>query len=273
MATSKKDKIIRLGAAQERIYDATTEHEQNIIGLRIAKARRTSGLSLVAFSKLLEEYGVSISGGAISKWELGDRVPSAYQLIAISNALGIEDDLSYFMGAYHPSLNEVGMSKVKEYRADLVASGKYKPDPIIKNVVKYVSMPVSTLTVSAGTGAFLDEGNFEMIDFPESSIPNGAEFGIRVSGDSMEPVYHDGQIVWVQQCDCVNAGEVGVFICDGEGYLKAYGEQEPDEDKREDLTDSYGVVHAQPVLISYNQAYEPKIIPPSSEFQVVGRVL
>lgn len=273
MATVNKGKVIQLNAHQERIYDASTEHEQNIVGLRIAQARRTNGLSLAAFSSLLKEYGVSVSGGAISKWELGSRVPNAYQLIAICNALGLEDELPYFMGAYHPALNEVGLQKVKEYRADLIASGKYRPDPIVRNVVKYISMPVSTLTVSAGTGAFLDEGNFEMIDFPESSVPDGAEFGVRVSGDSMEPVYHDGQIVWVQQCERVGIGEVGVFICDGEGYLKAYGEQEPDENLRDELTDSYGVLHAQPVMISYNQSYEPRVISPNSEFQVVGRIL
>ena len=31
-----------------------------------------------------------------------------------------------------------------------------------------------------------------MISFPEDKVPDGADFGIRVSGDSMEPVYHDG---------------------------------------------------------------------------------
>ena len=46
--------------------------------------------------------------------------------------------------------------------------------------IRYLDMPVSDLPVSAGTGAFLDEGNFEMVSFPESSIPDGAEFGVRL---------------------------------------------------------------------------------------------
>ena len=45
--------------------------------------------------------------------------------------------------------------------------------------------------------------------------------------------YHDGQIVWVKQCDRVNIGEVGIFIYDGEGYIKVYDEQEPDEEQQE----------------------------------------
>ena len=76
---------------------------------------------------------------------------------------------------------------------------------------------------------FWMRGNFEMVSFPESSIPDGAEFGVRVSGDSMEPVYHDGQIVWVQRCETLRTGEVGVMIYDGQGYIKAYAEQEPDD--------------------------------------------
>ena len=132
-------------------------------------------------------------------------------------------------------------------------------------------MPVSDLPVSAGTGAFLDEGNFEMVSFPESSIPDGAEFGVRVSGDSMEPVYHDGQIVWVQQCETLRTGEVGVMIYDGQGYIKAYAEQEPEDPETYLCSDS--VRRMQPVLVSYNKVYAPKPASPELEFRIVGRVL
>ena len=137
--------------------------------------------------------------------------------------------------------------------------------------IRYLDMPVSDLPVSAGTGAFLDEGNFEMVSFPESSIPDGAEFGVRVSGDSMEPVYHDGQIVWVQQCETLRPGEVGVMIYDGQGYIKAYAEQEPENP--EAYLSSDGVRRMQPVMVSYNKAYAPKPASPELEFRIVGRVL
>ena len=141
------------------------------------------------------------------------------------------------------------------------------------NIIKYIEMPVSNLAVSAGTGAFLDEGNFEMVSFPEKSVPKGADFGLRVSGDSMEPVYHDGQIVWVEECETLSVGEVGIFVYDGDGYLKVYGEQEPEERHKDAFTDSYGGLHMQPVMLSYNQAYDPKVVMPDSMFQIVGRVL
>ena len=42
---------------------------------------------------------------------------------------------------------------------------------------------------------------------------------------------------------------------------------------RDAFTDSYGCLHMQPVMLSYNQAYAPKAIMPDSRFQIVGRVL
>ena len=268
-----KAKVIPISAAQAQGYNAAKEKEHNIIGARIAEARKKSGMTLTDLSACLEGLGVKASRGAASKWETGETVPNAYQLVAVFNALGMGDRLSYFMENYVPPLNDAGLRKVEEYKADLIASGKYRPAPRIASVIRYIDMPVSNLAVSAGPGAFLDEGNFEMISFPEDKVPDGADFGIRVSGDSMEPVYHDGQIVWVQECEQIGIGQVGVFVYDNEGFLKIYSEQEPDEEIAEEFTDSYGVVHPQPVLESYNPKYAPKVLQPSAVFQIVGRVL
>ena len=78
-------------------------------------------------------------------------------------------------------------------------------------------------------------------------------FGVRVCGDSMEPVYHDGQIAWIQECSELSPGEVGIFMYDGDGYIKMYDEQEPCEAERYDFTDSDGTLHMQSVLISYKK--------------------
>ena len=273
MANTSKQQILTLHTTHGEQYNAASEQQENIIGQRLAWARNQAGISLAKFSTLLEEYGVNVGAGAIHKWELGKSVPSAYQLIAAAKALQLEDNLSQFIGDYVPELNEEGLRKVASYKADLIATGKYKPVQKIANLIKFIEMPVSNLAVSAGTGEFLEEGNFEMISFPESSVPRGADFGLRVSGDSMEPVYHNGQIVWVQQCDSVPVGAVGIFIYDGEGYIKVYDEQHPNDDEVENFTDSYGEIHMQPVMISYNQKYDPKAISGNAGFQVVGRVL
>ena len=68
-------------------------------------------------------------------------------------------------------------------------------------------------------------------------------------------------------------GEVGIFMYDGDGYIKMYDEQEPCEAERYDFTDSDGTLHMQSVLISYNKKYEPKLVSPLVRFSIVGRVL
>lgn len=269
----KRRKVIQLPDLQGPRYNAEVERANNIVGLRIAQARKERDLSLVTFSKRLESFGVRVGAAGINKWETGASTPSSYQLLAICHALDIPKGLSYFTGDYRPLLSVEGRRRLEEYRTDLIASGRYKPEPPDPNSIEYVDEKVSLLGVAAGSGEFLDDENFETISFPAASIPPGAEFGIRVSGDSMEPVYQDGQIVWVKQVEHLAVGEVGIFICDGDGFIKVYGEQQPPKEQEDDFKDEYGNIRPQVVLISYNQAYAPRPISPNSEFKVVGKVL
>ena len=64
-----------------------------------------------------------------------------------------------------------------------------------------------------------------------------------------------------------------VFLYDGDGYLKVYGEQLPPESERDQYVDSSGVLHMQPVLISYNDRYPPRPVRPETAFTIAGRVL
>ena len=156
---------------------------------------------------------------------------------------------------------------------DLIASRRYQPDTEEPAESDYIMMPVSELPVSAGLGAFLEGEMFQQIQVPASSVPAGAEFGIYVSGDSMEPRYHSGQIVWVKRCEELECGDIGIFVYDDCGYLKKYDEHTPDKTQAELLTDSYGVVHNQPVLVSLNTKYSPILISPEQRFEIVGKVL
>ena len=252
-------------------YNAETEKSRNVIGARIAAARKQKGLSLADFCSLLTDYGLSIGRQGVSKWEAGTTIPSAYQLLAVCQALDIEDDLSYFVtSSKRAALNAEGQQKLSNYRDDLIASGRYTPEP---EGVRFIELPVSSLAASARTGSFLDEGGFEMTRVRADEVPEGAAFGIRVSGDSMEPVYHDGQIVWVRPCVSLRVGEVGIFTYDGEGYIKVYGTQMPEDADRGAYERSDGTLAPQPVLISYNTNYPPKVVSPDLGFQIVGKVL
>ena len=256
-------------------YNVAAEKEQNVIGSRIMAARENRGWTLGNMADNLTEYGIDLSKAALSKWERGESVPNAYQFIAVCKALDMEDSLSSYQKNYTPDLNEEGLRKVAEYRRDLISSGNYKPAAKVRTHIRYVDMPVALMPAAAGVGNLLDDSEYyETVSFPEDQIRQGADVGIRVSGDSMEPVYHDGQVVWVQKCDELHPGEVGIFIYEGKAYIKVFGEQDPDEDVKEDYTDSYGTVHKQPVLISYNsEKYDPIAVSPAVPLKIFGRVL
>jgi phage repressor protein C with HTH and peptisase S24 domain len=79
------------------------------------------------------------------------------------------------------------------------------------------------LPVSAGTGVYLDETRAEEINIPDTDKTKDADFALRISGNSMEPRYHDGDVLLIQNCDSVEVGEMGIFILDGSGYFKIFG--------------------------------------------------
>ncbi|MCD8334945.1 MAG: helix-turn-helix domain-containing protein [Clostridiales bacterium] len=255
----------------------------NVIGRKLTEARKSKNVSQKELPAILSQYGNSITPAAISKWEKGESIPSALQLLALSDIFGITDIRNYFLGdvpespAFSPELNQKGLNILQSFKEALITSGQFVPKER-RRTTKYfeqiqkISKAVSKLPVSAGTGNFLDEDNFEMKEFPSSPTIEAADFGLRVSGDSMMPTYTDNQIVWVEQCEELNPGEIGIFIYDGCGYIKEYQEVMPDEEEMNDyLVD--GVIYPKVLLVSHNKEYEPIEINPALGFQIVGRVL
>ena len=82
------------------------------------------------------------------------------------------------------------------------------------------------------------------------SRKKNVDFIIGVSGESMEPTFHDGDLVYVQKCQIVQTGEIGIFILNGECLIKEAGENE---------------------LISHNRKYAP--IPGNDNIICIGKVL
>ncbi len=85
------------------------------------------------------------------------------------------------------------------------------------------SLLLYDLPVSAGPGVYLDDSTAESINIPDNEKTEIADFALRISGNSMEPKYHDGDILLVENCESVEIGELGIFILDGNGYFKKYG--------------------------------------------------
>lgn len=76
---------------------------------------------------------------------------------------------------------------------------------------------------SAGTGFILNEEEWETIAIPDTLEARQADFALTISGNSMEPIYHNGDIVLVKSQPQVEIGEIGIFIINDEGYIKKYG--------------------------------------------------
>ena len=266
-------------------YNAEAERKQNVVGERIAEARKRKKWSQVKLTSELNQMGISITQGSVAKWEIGLTVPTVYQFLALCEALELDEKLSWFKDVCRrseaaeqrkePELNEEGERLVAQYRRDLICSGNYRPEQILTEVIKYRDMPIAMMPAAAGTGNLLDDADcYETVSFPEDQVNPKADVGIRVSGDSMEPVFHDGQIVWVERCSQLSPGEVGIFILDGNAYIKAYHEQTPEAKFRELYTDSSGMMRMQPVLISYNRTrYAPIVVSPYQTLRTFGKVL
>ena len=116
--------------------------------------------------------------------------------------------------------------------------------------IKFYDQPIS-----AGRGTYLfDDIGYELITVDNHLYPN-VDFALRVSGDSMEPKYSNGDIVYVRSTQSIDNGRIGIFFYDGEGYLKKI--------KYED-----GKIF----LISLNSKYPPIEITNDS-FKILGVVI
>ena len=230
---------------------------QNNIGEILNLRRKELGLSQSELAAKLGLNGIDITNQAISKWENGSTYPNAKQFLVLCRTLGIDDINGTFLGGSSggilAGLDEAGRRKAMEYIELLRDSGRYElktaPD------VRLRSLPLYSLPVSAGTGQFLDSEDYEMTEVgPE--VSDSANFGVRVAGDSMEPRFHDGQTVWVSQQHSLMTGEIGIFLYDGNAYLKQLA-------AKGDML----------VLHSLNPAYDDIPVSPELPLRVLGKVV
>lgn len=263
-------------------YRVESAAGQNLIGSRLADARKRKGWSQGSFVKELQKYGIRLSQSAYSGWEHGFRTPNAYQFLGLCEALDIEDIQSYFLGDAGPApglerLNEEGRKKAREYIQLLIDSGRFDASEEETGVgdteENIVEFSLYLLAASAGTGQFLDGDAYETISLPKNCIPDGADFGIRIAGDSMEPLFLSGQIAFIRKTVQLRPGDIGIFIVDGESYIKQYDEILPEEEELNDYLYSTGNVQKKPVLRSMNKKYPPIIISRDQRFEIVGKVL
>ena len=106
---------------------------------------------------------------------------------------------------------------------------------------------------SAGTGQYLNDVRVERIELP---VDIDADFVIPIKGDSMEPDYHDGDLVFIQTSVDLNDGVIGVFNYNGDAYIK-----------------QLVIDKEQAYLHSLNPSYKDMPITPETDFRIIGEVV
>lgn len=106
---------------------------------------------------------------------------------------------------------------------------------------------------SAGTGQIVfDDVPVDLIEIPDTPEYARVKYAIGVNGDSMEPLYYDGDILLVEPMQDVRVNDIGIFIVDGESLVKKRGKAS---------------------LISLNQNKNYPDIPLNEETRCLGRVV
>lgn len=223
----------------------------NPIGQTLRVLREEAGMSQAEVAEWLSKHYKPVRLNAVSTWERGVSIPNAEQFIHLCALYGVDNVGAVFLGQKR-RLNGAGTRKLMEYAALLEESERYAEPPgsASLRLIKLYDLPVS-----AGPGEYLFSGNYEMIE-ADAAVPLSADFGVRVSGDSMYPRFTDKQVVWVHSQPAVDAGEIGIFHYNGDAYIKRFEQ------------DGQGAL-----LVSINPGYSPIRITDPDSFRVFGKVV
>lgn len=232
------------------------------IGERIKKRREELGMSQLELAKR-----IGVTQGSVGNYETGVSNPKMELMPKIFDALKTDANYIFHEAVEMQQIDftypEIVM--VKKYRG-LDNHGKKIVDYVLNEEAERCAAPEDTqpqsptwticyseYKVSAGTGAMLDSyERMQRLDVLDTPVARRADYGLMISGDSMEPVYHDGDIVLVKQTDSVDVGEIGIFVVDGDGYIKKFGGDR---------------------LISLNDNYEPIPLHDYNNVKCCGKVI
>lgn len=239
------------------------------------------------FTQLCESNGTTptkfvteilgLSSSKVTAWKKGS-IPKYEILISIAEHFhvsvgalfdgvnrGLTEDESFLLSLYAkiPSQEQqrlIGRAEYIAEQAEESAREQAKRQGIRHSVpeeaapCESIEIPFFELPVSAGLGVDLlaQDGAPETISVPATPTTRRADFSVLVEGDSMEPMFSDGDIVLVEQEQEVLEGQVGIFAVNGAGYIKKAGRR---------------------CLISANDKYDDIPISPDDSVRCFGLVI
>lgn len=202
---------------------------------RLKEARLKKGLTQEQLAKV-----IGVAKPTYNGYEKGNSEPNMLILSRLMKAL--EVDANYLFQdemQLHKETHAtpIEMEHIKKYRT-LDGHGKKVVDFVLDEEAERVAderrqamqkgdniLPLrcSTQAASAGTGCYLGPEEWDPIYVRENDLTRRASFCVPVSGNSMEPRYHDGDILVIDDSTEVELGQVGLYTIDGEGFVKIYG--------------------------------------------------
>ncbi|WP_331492683.1 XRE family transcriptional regulator [Sporofaciens musculi] len=249
------------------------------IGSRIKDLREEKGLSRPELAKLL-----NVTVGSISNYENDVSSPKEPILFKIIETLGCdanylfqdvvkitsrENDVTlseYEHIKNFRSLDSMGKEHVLTVlgweldRVSALNNSKETPENLYTLEFPTVDSEYSPRILnyyqrlaSAGTGQIVfDDVPVDLIEIPDIPKYDKVKYAIGVNGDSMEPLYYDGDILLIEPMQDIRVDDIGLFIVDGEALVKKRGKKS---------------------LISLNKKKHYPEIPITEETRCLGRVV
>ena len=197
---------------------------------RLRARREELGISR---AELAEKLGVTVN--AIGNYETGTSFPKENVMLKLFDSLRVDPNYlyrdSFRSGEYvlshqerilldqYRSLSAIGRETVRSVTAALCA---YR-DEIEESAAEPAEerlIPLYCSPAAAGYAAPVAGEDYDLIPV-EGDVPRGAEFAVRIQGDSMEPHIRDGSVAYVNR-DPLQNGDVGIFCVDGSMLCKQY---------------------------------------------------
>ncbi len=189
------------------------------------------------------EQKLGFGNGTIGKWKT--KTPSCDKIKLIADFLNtsmdylvtgtkknsssskLTDDEQALLELYS-QLNRDDRIRIQERAEVLLEQSKAKqsiciPGSQLKGEFRTRFIELYDLPVSAGTGERLTGDYKSLFAVKLTDITSAASFALRVSGDSMEPLYFNGDVLLIALQESIQKDEIGIFIFNGDGYVKKYG--------------------------------------------------
>lgn len=221
------------------------------VGDRMKSIRKQQGISA---DQLAESIGVSRS--TIFRYEKGDIEKMPIEVVA-NVASSLHVSLIDLMGMSNDSISEKITEIVSKLNPDRQQNVyNYADNQLKEQNGKVVNLPL--VGKSAANPTELTYGDVEIEHDDFTDVPHGADTAIRIQGDSMEPLIHDGQIIFYHQQEEVENGEIAIVEIDGDGVTckQIYYDYTSDE----------------VILRSINKKYEPRHVK-DDQVRIIGRVI